>query len=462
MPANQPLKPFSITSDEIAHINQYRKAKDTSVLTVMFTDIKGFTRLTEEKGEKYSGQIRQAHDQLLVPIIEEGGGGLVVKHIGDAVMAVFSEPSTAVSRALKIQAVLRQYNAEHSGVEEIQVRIGLDMGQVTVENEISPDMFGRHVNRASRVEGLADGEQVFLTYPVFDSAKGWLASHGSEKVTWKLHGQYYLKGIPAPIEIYEVYDQSWRKPRPPAKGRKKRALPAIWVSAALLVLGAGLTLGVLQFQKTSVYFSNLRADQVMVDGRDKIMLEGDPSLELRKTVTKIKPGRHVLHYDINWQVKYFSEIEVKRGKNYLEPKFRECRLPSVSRHYTLHADDHYVNQVEVDRTFDYYLYDQAQTKVEHQANIQLQQQGKPNKTGDALLFDLSWKVTLDGKIISQEKITVSQPLSEVHKSLSQLNSHRDRIVIYEDADHYFYAKYYVLGASAELDIGAAYIEYKDK
>jgi len=50
------------------------------------------------------------------------------------------------------------------------------MGQVAVENQTQLDLFGRHVNRASRVEGIADAGQIYLTYPVFDSARGWLAS----------------------------------------------------------------------------------------------------------------------------------------------------------------------------------------------------------------------------------------------------------------------------------------------
>jgi len=40
------------------------------------------------------------------------------------------------------------------------------MGQVTVEDNVDPDVFGRHVNRASRVEGLAAGDQVLMTYTV--------------------------------------------------------------------------------------------------------------------------------------------------------------------------------------------------------------------------------------------------------------------------------------------------------
>ena len=75
----------------------------------MFTDIQGFARLAEERGGAFSNQVRQQHDAILVPLIERARAGRVIKHIGDAVMAVFSQPSTAVAWALEIQAQYSEY-----------------------------------------------------------------------------------------------------------------------------------------------------------------------------------------------------------------------------------------------------------------------------------------------------------------------------------------------------------------
>lgn len=459
----RPDVPLAISSVELDSVNRYRKLKDTSVLTIMFTDIKGFTRLTEEHGEQYSSLVREAHDRVLVPIIEENNGGLVVKHIGDAIMAVFSEPSTAVARALKIQDALRGFNAAHPELADIEVRIGLDMGQVAVENEINLDLFGRHVNRASRVEGLADGGQVFLTYSVFDSAKGWLASHGGPQAAWQQHGRYFLKGIPQAVEIYEVYDAARSKPRPPAKARKQRGgLPTLAVSAGLLVVGAGIALGVLQIQKTQVFFVNLRAEDVMLDGKTKILQEGEKSLETRRSLTPITAGRHVLHYDINYQVKYFTEIEVKRGKNYIEARFQECRTPSQDRHLTVYQENGYRGEEKVDETFDYFFYNAKGERVNHQANIQFSLSGAPDKPAGQILMTLAWKVTLDGKIISQEQKVVPQPFNFKDGSWNDASRQEATLTLYQDENHYYYARYYVIGPSANLDVGSAYIEYLDK
>src|ERR1035438_7630201 len=126
---SDPSTDLRIEESELNLVDRFRQSRNTSVLTIMFTDIQGFTRLTEERGDAFSNEVRQTHDSLLVPIIERDGAGRVIKHIGDAVMAVFSEPSTAVARALDIQEGLRKLNASHPNLPPILVRIGLHMGQ---------------------------------------------------------------------------------------------------------------------------------------------------------------------------------------------------------------------------------------------------------------------------------------------------------------------------------------------
>jgi len=217
-------RPIELTTQELSSVERYRQLRQTSVLVILFTDIKGFTELTERRGERHALELLKKHDEILVRTIEEGSGGLVVKHIGDSIMAVFSEPSTAVERALRIQERIRAFNEGNPDGDGLAVRIGLHMGQVAVENQTQIDLFGRHVNRASRVEGLADAGQIYLTYPVFDSARGWLASGKGGSLAWKSHGSWMLKGIREPVAIYEVVDSRLGKPRPPAGGRRARSL----------------------------------------------------------------------------------------------------------------------------------------------------------------------------------------------------------------------------------------------
>ena len=202
--------------DELAPIDRFRREHRTAVLVVMFTDLKGSTDLAEQRGEVYSQEVRLNHDAMLRQIIERDAGGRVIKTIGDSLMCIFAEPTLAVERAVEIQNRLDAYNREHPAEHPIRVRIGMHMGQVVVEEAVRPDVFGRHVNRAARVEGLADGGQILLTLPVYDSARGWLAQRN---LKWHDHGDYKLKGIDDATRIYEVCYSPAATPKQPRGNR---------------------------------------------------------------------------------------------------------------------------------------------------------------------------------------------------------------------------------------------------
>jgi len=239
-PSGGPAAEFHLTAAELDPIDQFRRDHKTAVLVVMFTDLKGSTDLAEQKGEIHSQAVRRRHDELLRAIVERGGTGRVVKAIGDSLMCVFIEPTGAVERAVEIQQRVADDNARRPGESPIEVRIGIHMGQVVVEEAVRPDVFGRHVNRAARVESLADGGQILVTMPVYDSACGWLASR---RLVWKRHGDYLLKGIDEPVAVYEVCAPG-TVPRPPAgkrvRGRRIGIALLAAVSCAVAALGLSL------------------------------------------------------------------------------------------------------------------------------------------------------------------------------------------------------------------------------
>jgi class 3 adenylate cyclase len=234
------VSPLSLSASELSSIDEYRKKKNTAVLTIMFTDIQGFTALTEDNGESYVHDLHQKHDRILVETIEENNAGIVIKYIGDSIMAVFSEPTAAAEKALRIQERLHAFNEEHPGQDRIEVRIGLHMGQTVIENKMQTDLFGRHVNKASRVEGLAAGGHIYISYPVFDSIKSWILD--SPGAGWKFHGSYFLKGIGKAEEIYEIYNKAFTQPQAPRKAKKKgQSGLLVPLLAAILVLAGAAT-----------------------------------------------------------------------------------------------------------------------------------------------------------------------------------------------------------------------------
>jgi class 3 adenylate cyclase len=453
-PAGAPgAGPIELTTQELSSIEQYRKLRQTSVLVILFTDIKGFTSLTERRGDRHALELLQHHDRILVGTIEEGGGGLVVKHIGDSIMAVFSEPSTAVERALAIQERIRTFNAERPDEEPLQVRIGLHMGQVAVENQTQLDLFGRHVNRASRVEGLADAGQIFLTYPVFDSARGWLASGAARTLAWKQHGSYTLKGITEPVAIYEVVDSRFAAPRPPRGGRRKRSLLPVWAAIAVLVAGAAIALGVTQVRRTEVWFEGWATDvDTIVDQGGKLLLAGEPSQVQRKSLVRLSPGRHLLRQDIHWQVKNYMEVDIRRGKNVVTPRFTAAWLPDLEKRLDWEPGTRSVAGRE---EFTYPLYDAKSLRTDHVASIDLSVSGVENPADRRrLLFTMAWKVVLDGTTIS-----ASSHVADIDTTSD--GTARGEQVLWEDGAHWWFLRWYAGSRAMDATVGAAYIEYKD-
>lgn len=446
--------PLDLTTQELSSIEQYRLRRQTSVLVILFTDIKGFTEIAERRGERHATELLQRHDELVVKAIEEGGAGLVVKHIGDSVMAVFAEPSTAVERALRIQQEIGLFNENHPDAETVGLRIGLHMGQVAVENQAQFDLVGRHVNRASRVEALADAGQIYLTYPVFDSARGWLRSQAGSHLDWKLHGSYALKGLEEAVEIYEVVDKRRRKPVPPKGVRRKYKLFPVWLALAVLLAGAAAVFGVMRYQRTEVYFTNWRYDLTVVDQKQLLALVGDRTQETRAALNPLPIGRHLLHQDINPQVRNYMEIDIKRGLNVISPAMVGVYLPALERRLHFHPGRE--EQVEAHQTYSYPLYDKDNRRLDNKAELSLSIKGTPDKDDPAfMVFHFAWKVLENGVVVSEDACDLKSPVSTDNRQTR-------KIVIREDALHYWYVRMYAIRRSAELEVSAAYIEYKDK
>lgn len=206
-----------LTPSELKTVEDFASQRETAVLAIMFTDIEGFTQLTERRGDTYAITVLEAHNDLLKQIVERDGRGRRIKTIGDGMLAVFSEPSVAVKRALEIQDALRRRNLRNPSEDPVRVRIGLHMGQVTVEGGVQMDIVGGHVNRAARVESLARGGQIYTTQAIYENARGFIEGPEQKTVSWKSYGQYIIRGIEEPVDIFEVGvagEMEFAPPRP--------------------------------------------------------------------------------------------------------------------------------------------------------------------------------------------------------------------------------------------------------
>ena len=446
--------PLDLTNQELSSIEQYRIRRQTSVLVILFTDIKGFTEIAERRGDRDAVDLLRQHDAIVVKAIEEGGAGLVVKHIGDSVMAVFAEPSTAVERALRIQEETASFNNDHPELATLGLRIGLHMGQVAVENQSQFDLVGRHVNRASRVEALADEGQIYLTYPVFDSARGWLRSQTGRSIAWKSHGHYLLKGLDEAVEIYEVVDKRRRTPAPPKNARRKHNLFPVWLALGVLVVGAALAYGVSLYQRTEVYFTNWDREVTIVDQKQPLALIGKRSEEAQASATPFTVGRHLLHQDIGTRARNYMEVDIKRGVNVITPKLETVYLPCLERRLNFQPGRE--EQVEAQQTYTYLLYDKDNRRRDMKADLSLSIKGVPDQADPKqMIFQCTWKAVLNGAVIGTNTFEL--------KSQASVDDYKnEKVVIFEDAMHYWFVRTYTNRRSAELEVAAEYIEYKDK
>ena len=186
--------------------------KETPVLAIMFADAVASTAFAERAGEVEAESRRKKQFQILREIVEADGRGKLLKSLGDGFMAAFPDPTRAVLRAIEIQRRM-------SSLELGAIRIGLHLGQVSHDNGLSEDLYGRQVNRAARVCGLGNAGQILVTLPVYDNASGWLTPDNSPVAGWHRHGRYSLKGVPEAIGIYEVLYEGHSRPQTPTRGR---------------------------------------------------------------------------------------------------------------------------------------------------------------------------------------------------------------------------------------------------
>jgi class 3 adenylate cyclase len=177
-----------------------QRLKITS-LTFLFTDLRGSTELYERVGDLAAFDLVRAHFRVLNEIVAAEAGA-VVKTIGDAVMATFPTPDRAVAAALRMRDAMRELN-QQSGREDLLLKIGVHEGPcIAVAMNDRQDYFGQTVNIASRVQGLADSQEIFVTGPVVKNAKSVELLAAQNRTPQARDSS--LRGIEREVEIYAI------------------------------------------------------------------------------------------------------------------------------------------------------------------------------------------------------------------------------------------------------------------
>jgi len=167
----------------------------------LFTDIKGSTALYEQLGDAKAYNLVRDHFKVLFEAVEKNQG-VVVKTIGDAVMASFLQPSLALEAALTVHQTIDALKIPGTD-ESVVVKMGIHGGPaIAVTMNQRFDYFGQTVNKAARIQGLAQDQEIYFSEAVFQDAasRKTLTSRKAAVRRYRAH----LKGIEGDQVVYAI------------------------------------------------------------------------------------------------------------------------------------------------------------------------------------------------------------------------------------------------------------------
>jgi adenylate cyclase len=201
----------SVVNEMLKNPDKLKLGGDKKELSVLFSDIRGFTSLAEEMEPETLVHLLNEYLTEMTDVVFEFDG-LLDKYIGDAIMAVFGapleqidHPSRACRTALKMLQRLAkmQQKWESEGAPRLDIGIGINTGPMVVGNMGSERRFdytvmGDSVNLASRLEGINKeyGTQVVISEFTHELVKDDFFCRELDAVR--------VKGRARPVKIFEL------------------------------------------------------------------------------------------------------------------------------------------------------------------------------------------------------------------------------------------------------------------
>jgi class 3 adenylate cyclase len=127
-------------------------------VTLMFSDVEGFTEMTERLGDREAHRVIRAHNAIVREELRSHGG-VELELQGDGFLLAFADPMAALRCAIAIERALAGYSGEHPE-QPIRVRIGLHAGEAIQEAE---GFFGKTVILAARIASQARGGEILVS-----------------------------------------------------------------------------------------------------------------------------------------------------------------------------------------------------------------------------------------------------------------------------------------------------------
>lgn len=229
-------------------------ASERKKLTVCFSDVAGFTEITDRMESEDLTQLLN-HYLTEMSKIATAYGATIDKYVGDAILMFFGDPETrgigedafaCVKMALAMQKRIGELAEvwRQSGVETpLSCRIGIHTGYCTVGNFGSEDrmdytIIGGAVNLASRLEHEAPRGGILISYDTY--------AHVSEEILCEERGHIRMKGLAYPVAVYTVVGL-------------KRELDATWEMSEVELPHLELEAGMMSTDELDQALAGLRA-----------------------------------------------------------------------------------------------------------------------------------------------------------------------------------------------------------
>jgi class 3 adenylate cyclase len=184
--------PDPTEADPITEPEELPTAPDGTV-TILFSDIAGYTPMTERLGDLRAGELLATHNKIVRSQVA-AHGGYEVKAQGDGFMVAFAGAGRALRCAIAIQRAFAERNASFPD-ERIDVHLGLHTGEALRQGD---DFLGRTVIMASRITAQAQPGEILVSSLIHELADS------SGEFGFGEPRRVELKGISTPQVLYPV------------------------------------------------------------------------------------------------------------------------------------------------------------------------------------------------------------------------------------------------------------------
>ncbi len=186
-------------------------------MAILAADIAGYSRLMGADEEGTLAALKAIRRELSDPKIAEHRGR-VVKTTGDGLLVEFPSVVDAVRCAIAVQRAMAQRNADIPQERRIAFRIGINLGDVIIEDE---DIYGDGVNIAARLEALAEPGGIYVSRVVHDQVRDKV-EFGFEDL-----GEQPVKNIARPVHVYRIPVVETARPKTPLPLPEKPSLAVL-------------------------------------------------------------------------------------------------------------------------------------------------------------------------------------------------------------------------------------------